>query len=51
VRPVRILGALALGLAAAGALAQGYPSKPIRVVVPNPPAVSTTSSPAPSGRK
>ncbi|HKC43259.1 MAG TPA: tripartite tricarboxylate transporter substrate binding protein [Burkholderiales bacterium] len=35
-RPIRILGALALGLAAAGALAQGYPSKPIRVIVPNP---------------
>lgn len=34
--PSRILAALALALAAAGTPAQPYPSKPIRVVVPNP---------------
>jgi len=36
VRPIRILAGLALALASADALAQTYPSKPIRVVVPNP---------------
>ncbi len=35
-RPIPILAALALALVAAGALAQPYPAKPIRVVVPNP---------------
>jgi tripartite-type tricarboxylate transporter receptor subunit TctC len=35
-RPTRILGAIALALACTGALAQAYPSKAIRVVVPNP---------------
>ncbi len=35
-RPTPILAALALALVAAGALAQPYPAKPIRVIVPNP---------------
>jgi tripartite-type tricarboxylate transporter receptor subunit TctC len=35
-RPVPTLAVLALALAAAGASAQPYPSKPIRVIVPNP---------------
>ena len=35
-RPIPTLAALALALATAGALAQPYPAKPIRVVVPNP---------------
>jgi tripartite-type tricarboxylate transporter receptor subunit TctC len=35
-QPIPTLAALALALAAAGAVAQSYPSKPIRVVVPNP---------------
>jgi len=35
-RPVPTLAALAIALAAAGASAQPYPAKPIRVVVPNP---------------
>jgi len=35
-RSIPTLAALALALAAAGASAQPYPSKPIRVVVPNP---------------
>ena len=35
-RPIPTLAAFALALAAAGASAQPYPSKPIRVVVPNP---------------
>ncbi len=35
-RPIPTLAALVLALAAAGAAAQPYPAKPIRVVVPNP---------------
>ncbi len=35
-RPTRILGAFALAMSCAGALAQSYPSKAIKVVVPNP---------------
>jgi tripartite-type tricarboxylate transporter receptor subunit TctC len=35
-RPIPTLAALVLALAAAGAPAQPYPAKPIRVVVPNP---------------
>ncbi len=35
-RPTRILGAIALAMASTGALAQAYPSKAIKVVVPNP---------------
>ena len=35
-RPIPTLAAFALALAAAGTSAQPYPSKPIRVVVPNP---------------
>jgi tripartite-type tricarboxylate transporter receptor subunit TctC len=37
----KILGALALGLAATGALAQAWPSKPVTMIVPFPPGGST----------
>jgi tripartite-type tricarboxylate transporter receptor subunit TctC len=34
---MRLIGALALAFAAAGAAAQGFPAKPLRVIVPQPP--------------
>src|SRR5438445_10415131 len=37
----RELAALALGLAATGALAQAWPSKPVTLIVPFPPGGST----------
>jgi tripartite-type tricarboxylate transporter receptor subunit TctC len=37
----RVLAALALGLAATGALAQAWPSKPVTMIVPFPPGGST----------